>query len=65
MEVVTNSIEDKQILFKEADELCRQLSVFQSVIQQSSFEEKRKEDCQENMNSDHKVLGNNNNHHIK
>ena len=65
VEVVTNSIEDKQILFKEADELCRQLSVFQSVIQQSSFEEKRKADCQENMNSEHKVIGNNNNHHIK
>ena len=57
VEVVTNSIEDKQILFKEADELCRQLSVSQSVIQQSSFEEKRKADCQENMNSEHKVLG--------
>lgn len=57
VEVVTNSIEDRQILFKEADELCRQLSVFQSVIQQSSFEEKRKADCQANMNSEHKVLG--------
>ena len=33
------------------------MSVFQSVIQQSSFEEKRKADCQENMNSEHKVLG--------
>ena len=57
VEVVTNSIEDKQNLFNETDELCRQLSVFQSVIQQSSFEEKRKADCQENMNSEHKVLG--------
>ena len=57
VEVVTNSIEDKQNLFNGTDELCRQLSVFQSVNQQSSFEEKRKADCQENMNSEHKVLG--------
>lgn len=55
VEVVTNSIEDKQNLFNETDELCRQLTVFQYVIQQSS--QKCKADCQENMNSEHKVLG--------
>lgn len=45
LEVVAHSIEDKQILFQEADDLCGQLSVFQSVLQ-SSFEEKRKAECQ-------------------
>jgi CRISPR/Cas system CMR-associated protein Cmr5 small subunit len=37
VEVVTNSIEDKQILFEEAE----------SVMQQSSFQEKCKADCQD------------------
>lgn len=46
LEVVTHYIKDQQIIFEEADELCSQLSVFQSV-QQSNFEETGKADNQD------------------